>query len=504
MTTLYFTKAILFTALAIILLLLLPACELIDATKVENPQITDDNLRTNAVGGATPVVTGLRRQMAVVIATQALIGDMVSDNIDNRTSFFDVTLSVPRNIVPTTFTYPDAYNAMLQMNAIADFGLSVIVPMDNKATSDQIAEIHFYKGMALLLLGENYRMFPVVENAAAITATQALQLAVTEFNTALPLISAPTTPNATFNSMRANCQLGLARTYRMLGNKTSAGTAITAYFAIPVATTFDPTTYVFTAQFDAANGPTSQLRSALVSRSDNALQPNPRLDFLDPKIILGTTPTPVLKSEEAYLIQAEIELSNGNLTNARTQMTSAVTRALARGRTAFTDNDTRATRPNNSAMTVFSDSGRTYPAVAGLVVARSGASVQVPTISWTSQTATTIANLAAVAVGSGTVPNTQRFEHIRILYLLRQEIFFGEGRRMTDLGMRMPVTQRQIDGNPSVAGTVATQVLVPAWIPPTDEYRFFSIAGTVVTIRWDMNKELALNINSVSPFAPIP
>ena len=496
--------------MAAMLVLLLQACELIDASKVENPQITDDNLRTNAVGGATPVVTGLRRQMAVAIGQQALIGDLVSDNLDNRTSFYDVTLSNPRTIVPTTFTYDAAYNAMLQMNAIADFGLSVIVPMDTKATSDQIAEIRFYKGMALLLLGENYRMFPVVENAAAITATQALQLAVTEFNTALPLISAAS--NATNNSMRANCQLGLARTYRMLGNKVSAAAAITAFFAIPVATTFDPTTYVFTAQFDAANGPTSNLRSALVSRSGNDIQPNPRLDFLDPKIILGTTPTPVLKSEEAYLIQAEIELSNGNLANARTQMTSAVTRALARGRTAFTDADIRFTRPNNNTvtaaiiatMTVFSDSGRTYPAVAGLLAARSGASVQVPTISWTSQTATTIANLAAVAVGSGTVPNTLRFEHIRTLYLLRQEIFFGEGRRMTDLGMRMPVTQRQIDGNPSVAGTVATQVLVPAWIPPTDEYRFFSIVGTVVTMRWDMNKELALNINSVSPFAPIP
>jgi hypothetical protein len=91
-----------------------------------------------------------------------------------------------------------------------------------------------------------------------------------------------------------------------------------------------------------------------------------------------------------------------------------------------------------------------------------------------------------------------------MLYLLRQEIFFGEGRRMSDLGIRLPVTQRQIDGNPNVAGTAATQVLVPAHIPPNNEYTLFTISGTTVTMRWDMNKEIALNINNVSPFAPIP
>ncbi len=75
---------------------------------------------------------------------------------------------------------------------------------------------------------------------------------------------------------------------------------------------------------------------------------------------------------------------------------------------------------------------------------------------------------------------------------------------MSDLGVRLPVPKRQLDGNSNVAGTGADLVLVPNHIPPNDEWRFFSIAGTVITIKWDLNKEIAANINTVSPLAPIP
>lgn len=477
--------------------------DLIDASKVENPQITDENLRANAVGGTTAIVTGLRRQLAGTTGYHSLIGDLVSDNLDNRTSFYDNTLSTPRNITPTTFTFGTAYEDMVVLNALADFGLTVILPTDTKATNDQIAEIHFHKGMALLLLGENYRMFPVTENGDPVTGAQALQLAVTEFNTALPLIGSA---SATTQAMRANCYLALARAYRLLGNKANAQSAANSALTVAASGTFaGGATYVFYASQDNTAGfTTSTLLAALVTRASNDIQPNPRLDFLDPKIINNTIPMPVLKAEEAHLILAEIALSNGDLVGARTSMTNAVTLALTRTKSSFKDNDTRSTRPNNSAMTVYSDSGHTYPAVAGLIVTRSGATINVPTVSWTSQTAATIASLASLPAGTGLLPGTARFDHIRTLYLLRQEILFGEGRRMCDLGIRLPVYKRQLDGNPKVAATVGASVLVPTYIPPTDEYRRFSISGTVVTMLWDMNKEIATNINTVSPFAPIP
>lgn len=480
--------------------LVLSGCDLIDAWTVQNPSITDDNLRSNATGGMTSVVSGVRRQLAVVEGIQSLVGDLASDNMDNRASFYDNTLNFPRIITPTSFTYDASYLGMLQLNALADFGLSVIAPIDKNVTNDQLAEVHFYKGMALLLLGENYTKFPIVENGPPVSSNEAIGNAVTEFNTALPLIGAA---SAATQAMRANCYLGLARAYRMLGNKASAQSAANSALAVAASGTFTGgATYVFNAAEDNANGPTSTLLAALVTRASNDIQPNPRLDFLDPKLTANTQPMPVVKAEEAHLILAEVAIANGDLAGARTSMTNAVTLALSRGRTSFKDNDTRTGRPNNSAMTVFTDDAHTYPAIAGLIVARSGATVNVPTISWTSQTAASIAALASVPAGSG--PNTQRFEHIRILYLLRQEIFFGEGRRMSDLGVRLPVPKRQLDGNSSIAGTGGDQVLVPSYIPPNDEWRSFSTSGTVVTIKWDLNKEIAKNSNTVSPFGLTP
>jgi hypothetical protein len=495
-------KTIIFAALGLFAVLAVPACELINAWDVQNPSITDDNLRSNATGGTVAVVSGVRRNLARAVGIQSLVGDLVSDNLDNRTSFYDNNLTFPRNILPTSFTYDAAYSNMLQLNALADFGLAVIAPIDKTVTSDQIAEIHFHKGMALLLLGENYSKFPIVEGGQAVTSATAITNAVTEFNTALPLIGAA---SAATQAMRANCYMGLARAYRMLGNKVSAASAANSALAVAASGTFTGgATYVFNAAQDATNGPTSTLLAALVTRVSNDIQPNPRLDFLDPKLTVNTQPMPVLKAEEMHLILAEVALAGGDLAGARTSMSNAVALALTRAKTSFKDNDTRTARPNNSAMTLFTDDAHTYPAIAGLIVARSGATINVPTITSTSQTAASIANLATIAAGNGTSPNTMRFEHIRMLYLLRQEMFFGEGRRMSDLGVRLPVPVAQLNGNPNIAGTGGDVVVVPAYIPPSDEWRFFTIAGTVVTVKWDMNKEVATNINTVSPFAPIP
>jgi hypothetical protein len=495
-------KIVFLTVLGLITVLAVPACELINAWDVQNPSITDDNLRSNATGGSAAAVSGVRRNLAVAMGIQSLVGDLVSDNLDNRTSFYDNNLSFPRVIYPGTFTYGAAYSGFLQLNALADFSLSVIVPIDKTVTSDQIAEIHFYKGMALLLLGENYSKFPIVENGQAVTSATAIGNAVTEFNTALPLIGAA---SAATQAMRANCYMGLARAYRMLGNKTSAVSAANSALAVAASGTFTGgATYVFNAAQDATNGPTSTLLAALVTRASNDIQPNPRVDFLDPKITVNTLPMPVLKAEEMHLILAEIALAGGDLPGARTSMSNAVALALTRAKTSFKDNDTRTARPNISTMTLFTDDAHTYPALSGLIVARSGATINVPTITGTSQTAATIANLATITAGSGTSPNTMRFEHIRMLYLLRQEMFFGEGRRMSDLGIRLPVTQAQLDGNKNIAGSGGDVVIVPSYIPPSDEWRFFTIAGTVVTVKWDLNKEIATNINTVSPFAPIP
>ncbi|HEY4612848.1 MAG TPA: hypothetical protein VII11_07695 [Bacteroidota bacterium] len=464
-------------ALLALVMLWLPACDLIDPSEVENPAITADNLLGNPNGGTTALVSGLKRYFSNTIGPTALIGDLVSDNLDNRTSFYDNTLTFPRTVTPKSFTYTDVYLNGQRLKALADFGLSAIIPNDVLATNAQKSEVHFYRGMALLLLAERFTNFPLTEKGDPVTAAAALQEAVSSLNTAFGLTTA--------NAMITNIRLAKARAYRLLGDKTNAATEANAALAIS-----GGATYVFSAPFEQSNQAT--VHQAMVSRTSNDIQPNPRLDFLDPKYTTTATSVPVLKAEEAHLILAEIALSNNDLAAAKTSMKNAITVARGRATLQYNDRDARTGRPNDSTMTVAYEAGATP--VAGLIKKRGGTSIV--TVYPTSGTSLTTANIDALV---------SKYDHIYTLYLLRQQIFFLEGRRMTDLGIRLPVPQRQIDGNAKVVdGSVGTVVTVPGHIPQSDEMRKYSTAGTVVTIQWDMNKVIAQNIGSVSPLGVTP
>ena len=98
-------------------------------------------------------------------------------------------------------------------------------------------------------------------------------------------------------------------------------------------------------------------------------------------------------------------------------------------------------------------------------------------------------------------------------WLARQEILFLEGRRVHDLGIRMPVMQREIDTNPNITeGDPGTVAVVPDWIPSGDEMDLFTpttlyeggllddtqtLMGTQVTMNVDMNKLLVQNRKSL-------
>jgi hypothetical protein len=94
-------------------------------------------------------------------------------------------------------------------------------------------------------------------------------------------------------------------------------------------------------------------------------------------------------------------------------------------------------------------------------------------------------------------------------HLARQEILFLEGRRMADLGIRLPMMLREIDANANIdAGDPGTNPVVPSYIPagegmdlytPTSPYTAGGVLTTTqVTINFDMNRILADNM--VSPF----
>jgi len=81
-----------------------------------------------------------------------------------------------------------------------------------------------------------------------------------------------------------------------------------------------------------------------------------------------------------------------------------------------------------------------------------------------------------------------------IIYRMRQEIFIAEGRRMTDLGIKFPVSQTEQLNNPNVKATdVIAQI--PSFIPLNrgmDDFTNNTATG-VVTMKYDMNKVLVAN-----------
>jgi len=451
------------------------ACELVDPTNVTNPQITDDALRENATGGTASLITGLRRQFSVATNSSHII-DVTSDNYFNTASFISNNLDRPSSVTPFDLTLPTVYHSYQTLNALVDFGLSAIIPNDKQTTNDQKGETYFYKGMALVILAENFSSFPTAELGPLVTSREAAAQAVEAFKTAFS-----TTTNA---SMKINCKLGLTRAYRLAGDKANADAEAKAALALPSAAN-----YVFFAQYDAAQL-TNTPYGRITTLTD--LQPLPRLDFLDPKFTTNATSIPALKSEEAHLIIAEVALVNNDLAAARTSMVSAVTVARATV-TTFRDTDARTNRPNDAALKV--KAGPNAPALSGLIQKRGGTGGTLVTVYPVSGTSVTAADINALTTANALY---------KMLYLLRQEIFFLEGRRMSDLGIRLPVSIRQIQTNTNVAdGGPGTVTVVPAYLPSAgnDLDRFTIDAATAtVTIATDMNQLIADNINSVSPF----
>lgn len=459
----------------LLLLFLMPGCDMIDPTEVENPDITEEKLFEDATGGAEPLIVGLEFAYSEAIGKIAIYTECVSDNYMNTSVFLSSLNDSPREITPTETVLDDdreIYFRTQTLLALADFGLNTVLPKDAEATDIDKATVTFYRGMALLLLAENFTAFPVTEGGTMVPAADALNLAIDALNTAYNLN--PVDENA------LNCKLALARAYRLKGDKTSAETAANDALALS-------TDYVFYAQFDAIELE-NEINIFAVIRGQNDLQPLPRLDFIDPKYVNMDDPAATLKMEETHLILAEVHLVNGNLAGAQTEMKNAVALANSRMLVQFADPDTRTGRPDASDLLVKADA-QAEP-LAGLILERNGSTVEVSNVSATSVTDAQIDALA------------DENSAFRLLYLLRQEIFFAEGRRMSDLGIRLPVMQQQIEANPNVsAGMEGTSVVVPSYIPQGREMDSFSVdtTGNVVTIQHDMNQIIADNISSVSP-----
>ncbi len=462
------------------------ACEFLDPTEVDNPQTTDGDL-ADAEEPTRALLPGLRAEFARLISTTVVTAEVVSDNYSIHgtgiPADYDDVRSITSSLANGTGTGSGAvYWHSQELRALAAFVVDEIAPNDATATAGDVQEAQFYRGMALLSLGENFTHAPLEADGSMIPADQILDAAIADLTAA---VGGPQDVPA---------MAGLARAYRWKGDATQATTW--AQNALDAEAGF-----AFTREYDAATLSNTPW-AFLVSRALQEMQPLPRLDFLDPKYLDRESGIPYAKAEEMLLIQAEAAMAGSDFTTGRTRLADAIRMAEGRGTTLFTDNDPRLSadlsiRPRDDVIEVRADDASPYRT--GLVLNRPDVEVPIPEVSSTSLDADSIE----------AIPTTETESLWHALHLARQEILFLEGRRMADLGIRLPIMLREIDQNPNInENDPGTLVTVPSYIPNGFEMDLFSpatpydgagmLVETQVTIMWDMNRVLAQNL--VTPF----
>jgi len=465
-----------------VLLAFAHGCDYLDPTEVENPRTTDEDL-AQAAEPTRALLPGLRAQFARAVNAVVTVTEVVSDNYSIQGTGMDKALDEPGLVSPnvlngTGVTGP--YWNLQELRALTEFVLDDIVPDDDTTTPDQIAEAQYYRGKAYLMLAENFVGAPLDRDQPAVGAADLLDVAIQSLEASI----------ATDDGFALPARAALARAHRIGGNAPEAQSAALQVLAA------DPS-FAFIQEFDVNsvdNGP----HNFLVQRALQEMQPLPRLDFLDPKYTTEESGIPVAKAEEMHLILAEAAMAAGDWVEARDRIALAIERALARPGEDFSDNDLRrnadlSIRPRDSEILVRADASS--PFRAGLVLERPG-NLRTPAISGTSLDADSIRAL----------PPTAQDEIHHALYLARQEILFLEGRRMSDLGIRLPVMLREIDTNEAISdGDAVTVVVVPSYIPARDGMDQYSPASPYtgsnppvlqtdrVTIDVDMNRVLVQN-----------
>lgn len=469
---------------AMVLALLVAGCDFLDPTGVENPRTTQEDL-AQAQEPVRALLPGLRIQFARTLGASVVVAEVTSDNYSIHGTGLSGVWDDPRGIQPTdmnaTSVTQGAYWHTQELRALSDFVLNDIAPGDETATNEGLAEAHYYRALAFLLQGENFTHVPTEPDGTPRPASELLGRAVSDLETTLSL-----DPGGSF---AVAARAGIARALRAAGDR--EGAISNANQALSADASF-----VSMRLYDGSNF-TNPPFLFLVDRALKEMQPLPRLDFLDPKYLSREAGIPVAKAEEMHLILAEAALAVGDLSAAREHTADAVALARSRGKTTFNDDDIRlnadlSPRPRNSEITVRASPDS--PFRTGLVLDRPGA-LQVGTVSATSLDADSIRAL----VGED--------DSWHAFHLARQEILFLEGRRMSDLGIRLPMMLREIDQNPSIdQGSPGTTVVVPEYIPPNDEMNRFEPASpydgddldanlttTEVTIQFDLNRLLTDN-----------
>lgn len=463
------------------------SCELVDPTEVVNPNLTEDVI-LSAENIMNSFVVGVRRQGAILTNAHVTIAEIASDNYDNTQTFYNQNLD-NLNIIPTDADMNTLNQQVARLRELTRYGIDTVAVTDPSTTNSQIAELYFWKGYSFMLASELFSSLPIVPNGIAVSSEQHADSALAAFTIAI-------NKEGTAADIIAASQLASARVHRALGNKVEA----VSFAEQAIATSPN---LVFNVQFDQQNAPVNTMETALFFRGTfDDLQVLPRLDFLDPKYYRRSSTVAssvaILKIEEAHLIIAESQISDQNLSEALITMQNIVDLVETRPVESFSNQQQDRTqrspgsRPDSTDILVAASP--TDSLREDLVLYRKGDPISVPVVSGTSVTDN---YLASVTTLDGA---------LETLYLMRQEIFIAEGRRIMDMGVKFVIGEIEYLSNPNIdISDPGVSPTIPPFIDAIkgelDAFTYDPVEREVV-IRHDVNKILVQNKASefVVPF----
>lgn len=464
----------------------LGGCDFLDPTGVDNPTVTEETFLATPEA-ASSWTRGVQRQLATTLDEIVMGSEVVSDNVFNNRTLFSKVFDIPQ-IEATDFDVTNIQGAVHRLREMAAHGLEVVIVEDTASTPEMEAALHLYRGYAYLFAGELFVGLPAEPNGPVVDPEQQFALATQDFEAAASIA-----PN---EEIRVAATLAQARAEYAASNRSAAVAAAEQAKAMAG-------DGVYFVEYDNVDGPANTMQFAVYdSPFGDEFQPLPRLDFLFPKYYSegagDESPIALAKVEEAYLILAEAALSQGDLAGARAELSALLDVVDSRPTALIDDRGQERGRrggtwiyPNTSDILVAA-SPEAEPR-AGLVLTRSGDRVEVPTVSGTSVTEAMLDEA------------TTEEQLYYLLYLMRQEIFVLEGRRMFDLGIRFPVANDEALTNPEIdEASPALQAQIPSFIPQDYGLDGFTYedGDTLAVIHNDMNQVIVENRSSdaVVPF----
>ena len=456
------------------------SCDLVTPDDIINPNV-DETAFLNSDNPMETWVNGTEKELALHMSDFVELMEILSDNYFNNYTRSSKVFDIPQLL------YNDADVTTLQrhvgaLREMADYGLTTVAAADAKTTDADRFHLLWVKAYSHLLAGDFFRALPDKNGGPAVEWSQHLQEALDVLEQALLL--------AQNDDDRALVHTLAARAAHRLGNRQLAVTHADRALALKG-------NLLRQVHFDNKNGVLNRAQEAIWS---DWFQPLPRLDFLDPKYYQMSSSDQcsitLAKAEENYLILAEAALASGDLSGAKTHLKALLT--LVKSRPVQTGINDQLEGRYNGGLKVFPNdpayrvqASPNDPLREGLIIDRRPPMlIDIPYISGTSVTQAMIDAL------------DNHNSALELLYLMRQEIFFAEGRRPADLGIRLPLCE--VEAAHASNGAEYTQAWIPSFIPLNGGMDDFTIdqQAMTVTIAHNMNRVIADNAHSadVAPF----